>query len=447
MKRALYELTAQGLRSISESQMGMEGFEGAAAYHDSQKDKLVTDVQAFSAAVNALEASREIETLFGLKEAKRIALQFVFSAYPLVRSGQSVDAAFESVWDGFTREIATPTWTFAAVANLQNIDCSDDPIDLGDGISIRGRSFRELEALIGWTRKRLEVLAEDWATGAAASSFVLFLEKKVPKTPDNFLLLDDGTAYLRASCVLLALRLLAPGDVRIGRLFLARPASFNVGIGGIQSQGIISAGDPGRPYMLTPELVPAIRRLYSEIRLLEVKGEKEVRNLALAMRSFSSMYERHFHQAEDRVLDAITALEALWKLDAELAFRLSFRTGALLGATDDERISIYETVAQYYKIRSKVVHGSPLSDAQSKLVFENEPIRDVVRRMLRAFLHLGNHPGEWSLSRLDDEADIALLHTGRRQALREAMDLPAKPSPNPSLQEAGGIIAALEPRR
>lgn len=422
--------------------MGIGGFGGAIAYFDSRKDKLVTDGPAYAAAVSALEASPEIRALFGVNEAKRIALQFVFNAYPLVRDGASVDAAFDAVWKAFTRELATPTWTFAAVANLQNIDCSEDPFDIADGISIRGRSFSELEGLLGWSRARLQVLAEDWMIGAG-SSFVLFSEKKVPKTPDNFLLQDDGTAYVRVARALLALRLVAPGDVRIGRLFFTRPASFNVGIGGLQSSGI-SIGGFGRPYSLTPDLIPSIRRWYGEISLLDEKGKVEIRNLALALRSFSSMYDRHFHRADDRVIDAITALEALWKLDAELAFRLSFHTGALLGATDDECVSVYETVAQYYKLRSKIVHGSPLNETQGKLVFENEPLCDVVRRTLRAFVHLANHPGEWTLSRLDDEADVALLHRGRRQALRAAMNLPTEPTP--SIPEARPSIAALSPR-
>ena len=213
----------------------------------------------------------------------------------------------------------------------------------------------------------------------------------------------------------------------------------------MQSQGA-SIWDSGRQYNLTSNLIPSVKHWYSEISMLEEKREKPIRNLALAFRSFSSMYDRHFHQADDRILDAITALEALWKLDAELAFRLSFRTGALLGATDDECVAVYETVAQYYKIRSRIVHGSLLNDIQSRLVFENEPIRDVVRRTLRAFLHLANHPGEWTLSRLDDEADVALLHVGRRIALRALMGLPAEPSPNLALQGTQASVAALAPR-
>lgn len=272
MRKALHTLTTQGLISIRESSFGWEGFGGATAYYDSCKDKLVTDLLAFSEAVGALEVSREVASLFGVTEAKRIALQFVFNAYPLVCAGSTVDAAFETVWDGFAQELGTPTWTFAAVANLQNIDCSEDPIEIADGISIRGRSFKELETLLQWSQSKLKVLAEDWEIGGA-SSFVLFLERKVPKTPNNFMQMDDGTAYLRSAQALMALRLVAPGDVRIGRLFLARPASFNVGIGGMQSQGV-SIWNSGRQYNLTSDLILSVKHWYNKISMLEGKREK-----------------------------------------------------------------------------------------------------------------------------------------------------------------------------
>jgi hypothetical protein len=83
-------------------------------------------------------------------------------------------------------------------------------------------------------------------------------------------------------------------------------------------------------------------------------------------------------------------------------------------------VHIYETVAEYYKIRSKIVHGSALSESQAKLVREDEPIRTVIRQALRAFVYLANNPAEWTLARLEDEADLALLHANRRQSLRAA---------------------------
>ena len=86
-------------------------------------------------------------------------------------------------------------------------------------------------------------------------------------------------------------------------------------------------------------------------------------------------------------------------------------------------MSIYETLSEYYKIRSKVVHGGLLSESQNRHLLEDERLRAVVRRVIRAFLHLAVNPGEWTLKRLDNEADSALLHAGKRAALQAAMSI------------------------
>ena len=421
LKNALRTLTLQGLESITASTFGFDGFQGATAYYDGRKDDLVTPLPSFRAAVEALKKSEVISNLFGATQAPRIALQFVFMAYADARNWNSHEAAFESVWNGFVRELDTPTWTFAAVANIQNVECSESHLELVDGVSLRERSCPELEQLLGWGAFELNALMQDWME-TSGSSYVFLLQKKVPKTPDNFLMLDDGNAYVRAERALLALRLVGPGDIRIGRLFLARPASFNVGISGIHSSGF-SVWHPGPAYKLTPDKIPDVQRWYEEISSLQSRNDKQTRSLGLALRSFSSIYDRHLHQAEDRVLDAITTLEALWKLDKELTFRLSFRTAALLGETDDERVRLYEIVSHYYKVRSKIVHGTALSKKEAGQVAEDEPIRSIVRRALRAFVHLGNNPSDWTLARLDKEADMVLLHSNRRQSLRVAMGI------------------------
>ena len=304
---------------------------------------------------------------------------------------------------------------------MQNIECSQAPLALGHGVSIRGRSFEELSALLNWGAFELDQLTKDWMAGAN-SSFVMLVEREVAKTPDNFLMVTDGSEYPRAVRTLLAMRLLAPGDVRIGKIFAARPAVFNVGLGGMQSSGF-TVWHPGHVYRLAPEQVPMIARTYQNLLALEQQPGKTNRNLLLALRSFSSTYDRLFHQTEDRVVDAITALEALWKLGAELSFKLAFRTSSLLAASDDERVSIYETLSEYYKIRSKVVHGSSLTEVQEQQLREDEPLRSIVRRALRAFLHLAINPGEWTLTRLNEEADRTLLHDVGRRSLRAAMGI------------------------
>ena len=422
LREQLEGLTLEGLDAIDQSAIGIEGCQKAIAYYDSRKDNLITSLDTFQSVQESIGQLDEVRDLFGSAEAKRITIQFVFNSCAEVANGSSPESAFEQVWTNLNHELAIPTWTYFGVANMQNITCSEQVVELEDGVSIRQRSFEELSILLDWGSFELDHLTEDWKEGVA-SSLVILVEKMVPKKPENFLFQNDGSTYLHVSQSLLAMRLVAPGDVRIGKLFFANPATFNVGKGGFQSSGY-SAWYPGSSYELTQDRVTKIRELYKDLNELENRGKKTEKNLLLALRSFSSIYDRRFHEAEDRVVDAITALEALWRIDIELSFKLAFRTASLLARSDDERISIYEMLTTYYRIRNKVVHGGILKESQEKLMRSDEPLRTILRRTLRAFLHLATNPTEdWTLDRLYDEADSILMHTSHRTELQLAMGI------------------------
>jgi hypothetical protein len=168
--------------------------------------------------------------------------------------------------------------------------------------------------VLGFDQVDLDVLAEDWSAGGAASSYVLVVETSQPKTPANFILSSDGAAYPLASRALLAMRLLGAGAPHFGRMFLKRPAAFNTGIGGHSYAGF-TIWWPGAQYNLNETMIPEIRQLIDTLIAVEKDLEINARHIGLALRSFSSMFDRLMHQGEDCVIDSITALEALWKLD------------------------------------------------------------------------------------------------------------------------------------
>jgi hypothetical protein len=92
-----------------------------------------------------------------------------------------------------------------------------------------------------------------------------------------------------------------------------------------------------------------------------------------------------------------------------------------LGTSDDLREQVFETLRTYYGIRSKIVHGTMLRASESELVQNDEPLREIVRKTLRAFIHLLANPGEWTISRLARDPDTVLLHSEKRSALQRAM--------------------------
>jgi hypothetical protein len=303
---------------------------------------------------------------------------------------------------------------------MSNFSFAGDIADLGQGVSIQGRSYDRLRQTFGFDDADLNLLTEDWSSGGAPSSYLLVVETRQPKAPANFILSSDGAAYPLAARALLAMRLLGAGAPHIGRLLLKRPAAFNTGIGGRSYAGF-TIWWPGAVYNLTHTMIPEIRQQVDTLIAVEKDLQTSARHIGLALRSFSSIYDRLMHQGEDCVIDSITALEAVWQLDSELSFRLAFRTSSLLGETDDLREQIFKTLRTYYTIRSKIVHGTTLKASESALVQNDEPLREIVRKALRAFIHLLANPGEWTVKRLGSDPDTVLLHSEKRLALQKAM--------------------------
>ncbi len=420
-RSTLLSLVESACDVVTPSRFSLSRAHHGIAYYDTKRDKPITEVAAFAEAVATLRADPAISAAYGPDNTHRLAIQFVYNTCGLLDSGADIPAAFEATWTALVAETSKPDWRFAAVANLNNFSYEgDDVADLGCGVSIQGRSFDRLKQTLEWDQVDLDRLSEDWSAGGGASSHVLVVVTCQPKAPENFILSSDEAAYPLAARALLAMRLHGAGDLHIGRLFLNRPAAFNVGIGGQGSTGW-TIWRPGTKYKLTETMIPKIREQMETLMNVENHLNTSARHIGLAIRSFTSIYDRLMYQAEDCVIDSITALEALWKLDSELSFRLAFRTSSLLGETDDNRELIFKTLRKYYKIRSKIVHGSTLSADESALVQNDEPLREIVRRTLRAFIHLLANPSEWTVGRLAKDPDPVLLHSERRSALQNAM--------------------------
>jgi hypothetical protein len=419
-RRALFDLVGSACDVVPPSRFSPDGSRYGIAFYDMTRDKPITEVPAFKGAVAALELDPASVIAYGRENANRLAIQFVYNTCRLVDGGADLSAAFEATWTALQAETADPNWTFAAVANINCFAYDGDVVDLGHGVTICGRSFEWLMSALRWDQGDLDRLSEDWSAGGHPSSYVLVVLTSQPKSASNLILASDGTAASLAARALLGMRLHGAGDVYVGRMFVSRPAQFNVGIGGRTSSGW-TIPRFGTAYTLTGEMIPRIREQINTLLDVEQQLQTSARHIGLALRSFTSIYDRLIHQGEDCIIDAITALEALWKLDSELSFRLSFRTSSLLGKTDDDRGAIFETLRKYYRIRSKIVHGSALSAEESSLVHNDEPLRDIVRRALRAFIHLLANPTEWTVARLASDPDPILLHSNQRMGLQSAM--------------------------
>ena len=72
--------------------------------------------------------------------------------------------------------------------------------------------------------------------------------------------------------------------------------------------------------------------------------------------------------AEDRIIDASVALEAVYgPFDSgEITRKISLRAAWLLGQSDDERRAVSKEMKSFYRTRSKVVHGTVSKDPRKK---------------------------------------------------------------------------------
>ena len=94
-------------------------------------------------------------------------------------------------------------------------------------------------------------------------------------------------------------------------MWLTRAGRFNVGIGGNAQVGF-TIPTIGSTYTLTESIASRVPKMYSDLQHLEEHGYGGAPgNLALALRSFMATYDRWPSGGDSRVLDAITAIEAV----------------------------------------------------------------------------------------------------------------------------------------
>lgn len=418
---ALRTLSLAAVERIRESGLSIDRFRGI-AFYDTAKDEIFTSLDAFQAAEQSIASISLLEERYGAGEVRRLTLQFIYQLLARLDEPEFDENVFESLWVDFLAELDEPEWVFRAVANVRYVTAEGASFDLGDGVSIRGRSFDDLSEL-GFSEAELQGLADDWS-GFGAGSYVMLVEDRVEKSPDNLILSSLGTEFTKAQRALGALRLLAPGDIGIGRIWARRVARFNVGLGGIQMVGY-SIPTFGSNYELTDAIADAVPAMYDALRHLEIDGYHGAPgNFDLALRSFMATYDRPLAGGDSRVLDAITAVEAVLGSGIEISFKLSFRVAGILAADDAERVKIFNEMKAYYDLRSRLVHGESLKEKHRQLVADVEPLRLLLRALLRGFIHLALTPGHgYGKQFFQERLDAALQDEAERNRLRAALGI------------------------
>src|SRR5215213_426579 len=428
LREELGALAEEAVLQVVASDYPLEYFGGKSAVLDQERDQIVTELPTFEGARAALDALPMVQERYGsAPRSEWLALQFVYGFLGDLSEPTFDHAVFESTWEAFWKELSEPEWTWLGLANLQNFRSESILLDLGHGITIRGRSFEEL-AEMGWSEWHLEQLSRDWFKGAN-SSHVIVIEHRELKTPDNYAGTDDLAVWRKPENTLLALRIFKDGDIGMSRMGLIRSTSFNLGLDGNTFYFIPGsyAAQSFNPYTLNEPDLSAVLDLYgtlSQYKDMQDMRKKAPVNLTLALQSFSDMYGRPSSRPDTRLVDAITAVEALLGPadTTELSFRLAFRVAAILGKDRNERFEIFDQMKSYYTARSKVVHGSTLSNKLRQRLENQRNLRNWLRLLLLGFLRLGaSSEHSFDKTFFERQLDIALVDETIRSQLRMKM--------------------------
>jgi hypothetical protein len=429
LKTHLLALMREALGQVQTSGSQLQPGQGGTATYDQARDNEIIGLPSFALAVTALEPLPQFLPAAAPSEAKRVILQFTYDFLERQSSSDLDENAYEETWSSFWDELERPEWTYLAICYLENFTSEADFLELGDGVTIHNRSSYQWTEM-GWSRFQIEKLYENWR---GSDLHVLVVEERVPKSPDNLILMGTGHEVSKAFRMLRVLRLTKEGDVHIGggTAMLGRVlTNRRAGSGFADNPGASMHGSiarwPGARYSLTASDTSHVKDLHSQLKTVEDMGGGAPYNLSLALRSFNSSYDRIPAQNDMKLVDLITTAESLLGASVEISFRLAFYVAGILAGTDRERVIIFDEMRAFYDTRNKVVHGGTL-ESKHRTRLNNYPrLRDYVRRLLVAFLHLattsehGHHPKSFR-----KQLDSNLQDAQKRSALRAAMGLAA----------------------
>ncbi|MGH2367411.1 MAG: hypothetical protein ACRDI2_04360 [Chloroflexota bacterium] len=311
----------------------------------------------------------------------------------------------------------------------RDLDVSD--VEIGDGVVIKRVDGPEsIRAIMGIDEQEFAHFRLDHHFASLLTCrYLLVVEQSVSPTEVPPSREEEDRLRTLADRALLALRLCSAGMVLSGGTYLTDVGESGAAMG----TWSVFSREPlcfwSSLLLLSLQEVPCVREVYGLLERFDAKHAASWRTLHVALRRFTACYERWVR--EDRVVDAMIVAEA--DSQGEITFKLAFRCASLLASGDAARVELFRKMQTCYRARSAMVHGGSLNDSAQSVADDPEPVVDVARRLLVAFLMLadsgrlsavlvdaGVSPG---MKALKDQLDAILLHSERRAQLRAAAGL------------------------
>ena len=233
-----------------------------------------------------------------------------------------------------------------SIVPLNNFDSNVQSLKLDDGICLRRISNDELKKLretFSGSRSMLMIALTN-------VNFVLEMNALVSIEGKSVILFDHTQP--RVQNIILALRLLKPGDVTVSCGFLLDENREASGLAG-PSFPIVSQNR----YLLEQEDTDRLVELWKKLQTIQ----KDKPQLHFPLYQFNKAFEEKF--GADKIVDYMVVLESIVfykeKKSIEPAGKvIGIAIGMLLGNNQNERNKIKKTFEKAYEIRNAKVHGN-----------------------------------------------------------------------------------------
>ena len=146
IKNSLRALLSDAISASAKGSLAVNDLRGVALFNPI-RDERFTSLGSFPAAVQIVTMFPNFAARFGNDNNTRLVLQFLYQYFHRIDAIKFDDTTFETLWQDFLFElIEEPDWLYRTVSNLRWFHTErspDEVIDLGDGVTIRGRNSAE----------------------------------------------------------------------------------------------------------------------------------------------------------------------------------------------------------------------------------------------------------------------------------------------------------------
>lgn len=281
-------------------------------------------------------------------------------------------------------ELAKPNWEFLLLSPIYGLSVPDS-VQLAPPFSctVKRLGGPELSSLFEpIALVSPQVSAAEMKSLEDLYSIVLDLSVPKPHNPLDPVSLTEPTRSVERIVDLMSLY--KEGDIYCEGLYLVpRSVLWPTINSSLQCPGSILTGTS---LTLESADVPRIEEFAVEVQkmLIESQKSRKTRYIDVSIRYFSS--SRRKKDLSDRLVDLVTAFEALASEDrGEITFTLSSRIATLSSSSLSDRARIFWEFRKLYSKRSKIVHG----DANEPDVTREEilALERLYRLCLRRVLH------------------------------------------------------------